>query len=110
MGEEGEEAAAKVGWLLRLPRRHPQLLHPSTRLLWLTRLRTRLRGLRSTTLGSTSLRPMRLRSRVGMRARPGIPHGIPGRRSLVAMLMVAGIVFLIAMRRWLRGPPSTNVV
>ena len=29
---------------------------------------------------------------------------------LVAMLMVAGIIFLIAMRRWLRGPPSTSVV
>ena len=98
----------------------PQLIHPSTGLLGWTCLRTRLRGLRSTSLGSTSLRPTRLLSqrlrptrlwsRVGMRARPGRPHGIPGRRSLVAMLMVAGIIFLIATRSCLRAPPSTSMV
>jgi hypothetical protein len=69
-----------------------------------------VRGLHTTSLGSTGLRPMRLRTRVRPRRRP---DGVPGRirlRGRVAMLMVAGMSVLIVRARWLRGPPCTSVV
>ena len=56
---EVDVAAGEVGRLLRLPRRHPQLIHPTTGLLRLTW--TRL-GLRSMSLRSLILRPTRLGS------------------------------------------------
>ena len=114
-------AGEEVGRLVRLPRRHPQLIHPSTGLLGWTCLRWRLRGLCTTSLGSTGLRPTRLRiqrlrpTTLRTRLRPRrCPDGVPGRicvRGRVAMLMVTGMISLLIVRaRWLRGSPCTSMV
>ena len=124
---EVDVAAGEVGrLLLRLPRRHPQLIHPTTgvlRLRWSRLSWTRL-GLRSTSLGSTSvgptslgstsvgtlsLRPTRLRSSAGITLSRSGTHGRT-RRSRVAVLPVAIVLIAIARVSGLRGAKSTSVV
>jgi hypothetical protein len=134
---EVDVAAGEVGrLLLRLPRRHPQLIHPTTgvlRLRW-SRLRWTRLGLRSTSLGPTSLwqtrlrptslgptsvgptslrptrlRPTRLRSSAGITLSRSGTHGRT-RRSRVAVLRVAIVLIAIARVSGLRGAKSTSVV
>ena len=101
---EVDVAAGEVGrLLLRLPRRHPQLIHPTTglhRLRWSHLRWTRL-GLRSMSLGQTSLRPTRLRSQSLRPTRLHSQSLCPMRlRRPLAMLMVARIAFrMIAIAR-----------
>jgi hypothetical protein len=129
---EVDVAAGEVGrLLLHLPRRHPQLIHPTTgvlRLRW-SRLRWSRLGLRSTSLwqtrlrptslgptsvGPPSLRPARLRP-TRLRSSAGITLSRSRtlwrtRRSRVAMLSVAIALIAIARVSGLRGAKSTSVV
>jgi hypothetical protein len=132
---EVDVAAGEVGrLLLRLPRRHPQLIHPTTpvlRLRW-SRMRWTRLGLRSTSLGATSLwqtrlrptslgptsveppslrptrlRPTRLRSSAGITLSRSGTH-VRVRR--VVVVRVAIVLTAIARVRGLRGAKSTSVV
>jgi len=122
---EVDVAAGEVGRLLRLPRRHPQVSHPTTGLLRLrsSHLRWTRLGLHSTSLGppslgpSTSLgppslRPTRLRSSDGVTLSRSRAHGRTGRSRVHMVVFRVQTIVLIAIARvsWLRGAKSTSVV
>ena len=137
---EVDVAAGEVGRLLRLPRRHPQLSHPTTGLLrlrsshlrwtrlglhstslrptslWQTRLRPTSLGpttsLGPPSLGLPSLRPTRLRSSVGVTLSRSRAHGRTGRSRVHMVVFRVETIVLIAIARvsGLRGAKSTSVV
>ena len=126
---EVDVASGEVGRLLRLPRRHPQLSHPTTGLLHLrsSHMRwthlglhsTSLRPtslwqtrLRPTSLGPPSLRRTRLRSSDGVTLSRSRAHGRTGRSRVHMVVFRVETIVLIAIARvsGLRGAKSTSVV
>ena len=125
---EVDVASGEVGRLLRLPRRHPQLSHPTTGLLrlrsshlrwtrlWQTRLRPTSLGpttsLGPPSLGLPSLRPTRLRSSDGVTLSRSRAHGRTGRSRVHMVVFRVETIVLIAIARvsGLRGAKSTSMV